>query len=89
MFAGITAINKTCKIHYRTQRVYNNFTNSYDALLSINNISIHRRHLQCLAAEVYKTVIEINPKFMWTYFLKNPISYNFRKGDSPAGGSIY
>ena len=35
MFAGKTAISKICKIHYRTlQVVYNNFTNSHDALHS-------------------------------------------------------
>ena len=34
-----------------------------------------------LAVEVYKTVVEINPEFMWTYFLKNPIFYNLRKID--------
>ena len=31
--------------------------------------------------EVYKTVVEINPEFMWTYFLKNRISYDLRKDD--------
>ena len=31
--------------------------------------------------EVYKPVVEINPEFMWTYFLKSPISYDLRKGD--------
>ena len=34
LFAGKTAINKICKIHYRTlQVVCNNFTDPYDALL--------------------------------------------------------
>ena len=83
MFVGKTTINKICRIHYRTlQVVYNNFTDSYDAFLSMNNgISIHQKHLWYLAVEVYKTVVEINPEFMWTYFLKNPIFYNLRKGD--------
>ena len=57
MFAGKTTINKICKIHYRTL-VYNNFTDSHDTLLSV--------HLRYLAVKVYKTVVEINPKFTWT-----------------------
>ena len=46
MFAGKMAINKICKIHYRTlQVVCNNFTDLYDTLLSVNNdISIHQKH---------------------------------------------
>ena len=79
MLAGKTAINKICKIHYRTlQVVYNTFTDSNDALLSVNNISIHQKHLRYLAVEVYKTVVEINPELMWTHFLKNIISYDLK-----------
>ena len=83
MFAGKTAISKICKIHYRTlQVVYNNFNDSYDALLSVNNdIFIHQKHPRYLAVEVYETLLEIIPKFVWTYILKNPISYDLRKGD--------
>ena len=32
--------------------------------------------------KVYKTLIETNPEFMWTYFLKYAITYDIRrKGD--------
>ena len=56
MFGGKTTINKICKIHYKTlQVVYNNFTNSFDALLSIDiDISIHQKHLRYLNLRVYK-----------------------------------
>ena len=72
MLACKTAINDICEIHYRTlQVVYNNFTDSYDALLSINNdIFIHQKRLRYLPVEVCKTVVEINSEFMWTYFLQ-------------------
>ena len=65
MFTGKTAISKICKIHYRTlQVVYNNFNDSYDALISVNNdILIHQKHLRYLAVEVYETLLEIIPKF--------------------------
>ena len=83
MFAGKTAINKMHKIHYRIlQVVYNNFTDPYDTLISVNNnISIHQNHLWYLAVEVHNTAVEIFPRFMWTYFLKNPISHDLRKVD--------
>ena len=83
MFAGKTAVDKICKIHSRTfQAVFNKFTESYDPFLSINNgISIHQKHLQYVALEIYKIVVEINHKFICTYFLKNPIPYDLRKGD--------
>ena len=66
MFAGKTAISMICKIHYRTlQVVYNNFTDLYDALLSISNdMSIYQKYLRCLAVQVYKARVEIIPEFM-------------------------
>ena len=83
MFVGKTGANKIFKIHYRTrQAVYNVFTDSdwCDSLLPINtDMSIHQKHLRYLAVEVYKTVVEIYPEFMWTYFLKNPIPFHLRK----------
>ena len=82
MFAGKMTINKICKIHYRTlQVIYNNFSDSYDTLLLMNNdISFHQKHLRYLTVEVYKTISEINPSFMWPYFRNNPIPYDLRKG---------
>ena len=57
MFPGKTAINKICKINYRALQVVYNFPDSYDAILSINNISIHQKRLQYLVVEVYKTAV--------------------------------
>lgn len=66
MFVGKTAIDKICKILYRTLHgVYNTFMDSYEALLSINNdISSYQKHLLYSAVTVYKIVVEINPEFM-------------------------
>ena len=81
MFVSKTGANKIFKIHYRTRQVvYNVFTDSdsCDSLLLINiDMSIHQKHLRYLIVEVYETVVEIYPKFMWTYFLKNPIPIPF------------
>ena len=83
MFAGKLSIAKICKIHFRTlQIVYNNYDKSYHDLLNFSNdVSIHQRHLRFSAIEVYKSLMNINPEFMWEFFNKNPVQYNLQKGD--------
>ena len=83
MFAIKSSISKICKIHLRTlQIVYNNYDKSYQDLLNFSNdISIHQKHLRLLAIEVYKSLMNINPEFMWEFFNKYPLQYNLRKGD--------
>ena len=78
MFAGKTLINKICKIHHRTlQMDYNEYNKSYEELLQLNNnVSIHQRHLQYLALEVFKSLTHLNPEFMWSYIHENPIPYD-------------
>ena len=78
MFAGKTLINKICKIHHRTLKVvYDYFNKSYDELLELNNdLSIHQRNLRYLAIEVFKSIIHLNPQFMWSYFEEKPLPYN-------------
>ena len=70
MFAGKLSIAKICKIHFRTlQSVYNNYDKSYQDLLNFSNdVSIHQRHLPFLAIEVFKSLMNINPEFMWEFF---------------------
>ena len=41
---------------------------------------IHQRHLQYLALEVFKSLMHLNPEFMWSYFNENPLPYDLRKG---------
>ena len=81
MFAGKTLINNICKIHYRTLRVvYNEYNKSHGELLQLNNnVSIHQRHLQYLALEVFKSLMYLNPEFMCSCFNKNPIPFDLRK----------
>ena len=95
MFAGKPSIAKICKIHFQTlQIVYNNYDKSYHDLLNFSNdVSIHQKHLRFLATEVYKSLMNINPEFMWEFFNKNPVEYNLREGDivylPPARFSCY
>ena len=82
MFAGKTLINKICKIHHRTiQVVRYDFNKSYDELLELNNdLSIHQRYLRYLTIEVFKSIMHLNPEFMWSYFEEKPMPYNLRDG---------
>ena len=77
-FAVKTLSNKICKIHHRTlQVVYNEYNKLHEELLQLNNnVSIHQRCLQYLALEVSKSLIHLNPEFMWSYFNENPIPYD-------------
>ena len=77
MFAGKTLINKICIIHLRTlQVVYNEYNKSYEELLQLNNnVSVHQRHL---SVQVFKSLMHLNPEFMWSCFNENPIPYDLK-----------
>ena len=66
MFAGKTLISIAQAIHFRTlQVVCNTYEKSHNEPLVLNrDISIHQKHLHFLATEVYKSVNNLNPKFM-------------------------
>ena len=49
-------------------------------LLSSNSASSHQRHLRVLVAEIFKSISQMNPKFMWSLFKPKKLSYNLRKG---------
>ena len=85
MFAGKSSIANICKMYFRTlQDFYNNYDKLYHNLLHFNNdVSIHQRHLRFLAIEVYKSFININPKFMCKFFGKNPASLKPAFGKNP------
>ena len=48
--------------------------------IEYNNVSIHQRHLQYLALEVFKSLMPINVEIMRSYFNENPILHDLRKG---------
>ena len=67
-------------IHKRTLRVvYNEYEKNYkDLLADHDEISIHQKHLQILATEVFKSANELNPQLMWCFFENHEIPYNLR-----------
>ena len=81
-------------MHFGTlQIVYNKIDIYYDLLNFSNEVSIHQRHLLFLATGVCKSLININPEFMWEFFNKNPAQYNLQKPGivylPPARSSCY
>ena len=81
MFTGKSSIAKICKIHFRKlQVVYSNYDKSYHDLLNFSNdFSTYQRHLRLLAIEVYISLMNINPEFMWEFFSKNQVSTIYEK----------
>ena len=82
MFAGKTSINKICKIHHKAlQVIHNDYQKSHDQLLDINkDVNINQKHSRILVLEVSKSIMHVNPEFMWSYFNENIIPYNLRNG---------
>ena len=83
MFTGKSSIARICKIHFRALKVvYSNYDKSYHDLLNFSNdVSTNQRHLRFLAIEVYKSLMNIFPEFMWEFFSKNQVQYKLRKED--------
>ena len=81
MFCRKTLYSKIQKIHHRTLKVVYGIDDSYNNLsVSSNSVSIHPRHLQFLVTEIFKSISQINPEFMWLFFRPKNLSYNIREG---------
>ena len=50
-------------------------------MLELNNdLSIHRRHLWYLTNEAFKSIVHLEPQFVWSYFEEKPMLYNLGDG---------
>ena len=81
MFCGKTLYPKIENNHHRTLKVVYGIDDSYNnLLLSSNSVSIHQRYLGFLLTEIFKSISQISPEFMWSFFKPKKLSYNLRKG---------
>ena len=81
MFCRKKLYLKIQKIHHKALKVVYNSNKNYNELLRDNNeFSIHQRHLRALRCEVFKSLSNLNPEFMWSYFFFKNITYNIRNG---------
>ena len=59
---------------------------SYNNLLLSSNskgLMCHPRHFRFLVTEIFKSISQINPKFMCSFFKPKRLSYNLRKRPTP------
>ena len=66
--------SETLKEVYGIDDSYNN------VLWSRNSVSIHQRHLRFSVTEIFKSISQINPEFMSSFFKTKKLSCNLRKG---------
>ena len=81
MFCRQKQYLKIQKIHRKTRKVVYDSNKNYDELLWDNNeVSIHQRHLPSLICEVFKSLNNLNPELMCSYFIFKNITYSIRNG---------
>ena len=81
MFCNKEMYKKMKTIHYKALKIVYQTNASYDDLLNLSrSSSIHQKHLRFLMTEIYKSTVNINPQFMWTFFQNKEIPYNLRRG---------
>ena len=80
MFCDKSLNNKINHIHEKALRIAcKNNVSDFDTLLIENNcVSIHKRNLQILMVEIYKTVHKLNPSFMNEIFIQKSSHYHLR-----------
>ena len=67
MFCRKTLYSKIEKIHHKTLKVIYQSNDTYEnLLLHSNTVSVHQRHLRFLMIEIYKSISQLNPQFMWS-----------------------
>ena len=84
MFCRKTLYSKIKKIHHKTLNVVHESNDTYNnLLLQSNAVSVHERHLSFLMTEIYKSISQLNPEFMWfnsSSFTHKYMPYSLGKG---------
>ena len=81
MFCRKTLYSKIEKILHKTLKAIYESNDTYEnLLLQSNTVSLHQRHLIFLMIEIYESISQLNPQFMWSFFTHKDIPYNLRKG---------
>ncbi len=81
LFCSKAANSNINRVHKRALRVlYQDFESSFEELLfRHDDVTIHVKNLQKLLLEVYKTLHQLNPSYLWENFQTKSITYNLRK----------
>ena len=79
MFSGNVANNDLHRTHKRALRtLFNDYTSTFNELLHRGNeCTIHQKNLQKSMLEIYNSLTQQNPSFLWNMFHKKDNKYNF------------
>ena len=80
MFCSKSANKEINRTNKRALRLlYEDYDSSFEQLLEKDgSITVHQRNLQNLITEIYKTINQINPAYMWEFFVEKDMPYNLR-----------
>ena len=83
MFCDRYLNNKINHIHKKALRIaYKDDVSDFDTLLTRDNsVSVHKRNLQLLMTEIYKTKSNITPSFMTEIFIEKNPPYHLRSSN--------
>ena len=77
MFCRKDYYEKIWKTHHKALKIVFESNATYEELLEQSRgVSIHQMHLQLLTTEIYKSVMNLNPEFMCSYFRVKNILYH-------------
>ena len=81
MFCRKTDYSKMEKIQYKALKIVFNSNKSFEDLLSHSNeVSIPQKQLRQSTTEIYKSLTELKPGFIKTFFTVKELPYNLRNG---------
>ena len=82
MFSSKEANNKIEKLHKRAFQIihkdYDSTSDYHYLLLKDKSVTIHKRNLQFLMTEIFKTLQDANPSFMKEIFVREDTRYNLK-----------
>ena len=78
MFCSKSAKKETNRTYKRALRLlYKEYDSSFEQLLKKDgSVTVHQRNLQNFMTEIYKTSNQINPEYMWEFFVEKDMPYN-------------
>ena len=80
LFCSKAANNEINRTHKRALRtLYRDCESNFEELLVRDDTkTIHTKNLQNLMVEIYKLFNQLNPEYMWEFFIKKDVPYNLR-----------
>ena len=80
IFCSKSASKEINRINKRALRVlYEDYDSSFEQLLEKDgSVTVHQRNLQNLMTEIFTTISQINPLYMWEFFVKKDMPYHLR-----------